>query len=262
MSGARLTRGAYPRWLGALLPFVLLIVWEYLAATGDLPRYFPRPSVVGRELAAMLASGELFGHIGVSLYRALSGFAVGAAFGIIAGLLAGALRPVERFYEPIISLTYPVPKIAALPIIFAWFGLGDLSKVAIISVTVFYPLYIAAIAGTKSAARVHVWAARNMGASRARIIAQVLFPTALPQIFNGIRIGLALSFVVMFVAELVSSQKGLGFLIVFAELNQRFDMMYVAIVTIGVIGFAADRLVLMLRDRWLVGQLIGTEARA
>jgi ABC-type nitrate/sulfonate/bicarbonate transport system permease component len=255
---AKLRGGA---WLGLLPPLIVLIVWETMAEAGRLPDYLPAPSIIARQTLTMLASGELMRHIGVSLFQALSGFAIGAFFGTVLGLLSGALRPVDRFYEPLISLTYPVPKIALLPLIFAWFGLGDLSKIVTITISVFYPIYISALAGAKSVSRVHVWAARNMGASATQIIWRVLLPTALPQIFTGLRIGLALSFVVMFVAEMVESSVGLGYLILFAEQNLRFDMMYVAIVSIGIIGFSADFLLRQIGKRLLVGQLTATEIR-
>lgn len=250
-------RGAV--WLGLLPPLALLVLWEVMADSGRLPSYLPAPSVIARQTAAMLTSGELFPHIGISLFQALSGFAIGVFFGATTGLLSGSLRPVERFYEPLISLTYPVPKIAALPLIFAWVGVGDLSKIVTISVSVFYPVYISALAGAKSVSRVHVWAARNMGASASQIIRRVVLPSALPQIFNGLRIGLALSFVVMFVAEMVESNAGLGYLIVFAEQNLRFDIMFVAIVSIGIIGFGCDFALRQIGRRVLVGQLAATE---
>lgn len=254
-----MSKGQYPAWLGFLPPLVLVALWEALGDAGRLPDYLPPPSIIARQTSSMLVSGELFEHIWVSLFQALSGFGIGAFFGITMGLLSAAMRPVERFYEPLISLTYPVPKIAALPLIFAWFGLGDLSKIVIITVSVFYPIFISSLAGAKSVSRVHVWSARNMGASRLQIIWRVLLPTALPQIFNGLRIGLALSFVVMFVAEMVVSTVGLGYLIVFAEQNIRFDIMYVAIVTIGFIGFGADVLLRQIGRHVLVGQLASTE---
>ena len=120
-----------------------------------------------------------------------------------------------------------MPKVAALPIVFAWFGLGDLSKIVIITISVFYPVYIAAFFGAKSTSRVHVWAARNMGAGRWRIFCRIVLPSALPQLFNGLRVGLALSFIVMFVSELIAARRGLGYLITFAEEQMRFDIMYV-----------------------------------
>lgn len=247
--------------LGLLLPVLLVTVWEMQGARGRLPDYLPPPSLFMREWLLMAADGSLLGHTLVSLWRAGAGFVIGATCGALAGLLAAALKPVETFYDPIVALTYPIPKIAALPIIFAWFGLGDLSKIVTICVSVFYPLYVAMLSGAKSTPRVQIWAARNMGASPMRIVLGVLLPSALPQLFDGLRIGLALSFVVMFVAEMVSSNKGLGYLIVHASDNHRFDLMFVSIVTIGAIGFLADRLLLMVRQRALVGQRAATEFR-
>lgn len=247
--------------LGLLLPVALLLVWEWRAKAGALPSFLPAPSLIGVQWLDMARDGTLATHTAASLFRAFSGFGIGAFCGAFAGLLAAAMRPIEQFYEPIISLTYPIPKIAALPIIFAWFGLGDTSKIVTICVSVFYPLYIAMLAGAKSTSRAHLWAARNMGANRWQIILRVLLPSALPQLFDGLRIGLALSFVVMFVAEMVASNSGLGHLIVFAQDNNRFDMMFVAILTIGMIGFVSDRLLLTVRSRLLVGQLAHSEFR-
>jgi ABC-type nitrate/sulfonate/bicarbonate transport system permease component len=245
--------------LGLLLPAALIVLWQYEGWRNALPRYLPMPSVIADQWLEMLYSGELFVHAGRSLFRALTGFVIGSMFGLALGLAAAALRPIEDFCEPLISLTYPIPKIAALPIIFAWFGLGDESKVIIIAVSVFYPLYVATFAGAKVTTREHIWAARNMGAGRWRIVMHVLLPSALPQIFNGLRVGLALSFVVMFVAELVSSSQGLGYLITFAQDNERFDLMFVAIVTIGIFGFIADRLLLVVRRSFLAGYLPAAE---
>lgn len=250
-----------PRWLGAVVPLLLLAVWEASARTTELPRYLPAPSVIATQYWAMLSSGDLHMHILASLYRALSAFVIGATFGAVTGLLAGTLRPVERFYEPLISLTYPVPKIAALPFVFAWFGLGDVSKIVIITISVFYPVYIAALYGAKATSRVHVWAGRNMGARPAQLFLKVVLPSALPQIFNGLRVGLALAFIVMFVAEMIASRRGLGYLIGFAEESNRFDIIYVSIVSIAIVGFAADRLLLAIRRRVLIGQMSSTEGR-
>jgi ABC-type nitrate/sulfonate/bicarbonate transport system permease component len=251
-----------PRWTGAIVPLLLLALWELSARRGAAPEYLPAPSVILAQMGAMLASGELLLHAAVSVYRALSAFAIGALCGAAVGLAAGTLGAVERFYEPIISLTYPVPKVAALPIVFAWFGLGDVSKIVIITISVFYPVYIAAFFGAKATGRVHIWAARNMGAGGWQIFRRIVMPSALPQLFNGLRVGLALSFIVMVVAELVASQRGLGYLIAFAEEQTRFDIMYVAIATIGIIGFGADRVLLAVRRRALKGQLLATaEAR-
>ena len=132
--------------------------------------------------------------------------------------------------------------------------------VVMISVSVFFPVYIAALYGAKSTARVHLWGALTMGARRGQVFRKVVLPSAMPQIFNGLRVGLALSFIIMVVTELVVSQDGLGYLIGFAGDSLRFDIMYVAILAIGVLGFLADRALLALRRHFLAGQLLATEA--
>ena len=201
------------RWLGWLVPILLLAVWEFAGHYGWLPRYLVRPSAIAQSWLAMAADGELMTNTTASLFRQSTGFAIGAIGGVFVGLLAGVFRPVERFYEPLISLTYPVPKIAILPLIFAWFGLGDTSKIIVIAISIFFPVYISAYYGAKSINRIHVWTAQNAGAGRGEIFRHVVFPSALPDIFNGLRIGLALSFVLMVTTELVVSSSGLGYMI-------------------------------------------------
>ncbi len=244
---------------GLIAPVVMIVVWEIAARMGELPKYLVAPSAIFAQFWVMVADGDLFVHAGASLYRALMGFAIGAMLGAAIGLWAGAVRPLERFTDPIISLTYPIPKIAVLPIIFAWFGLGDASKIVVITASVFYPVYIAAFYGAKATRTLHVWSAKNMGANAWDIFRRVVVPSALPQLFGGLRIGLALSFIVMFTAELIASSTGLGYLISSAENQQRFDIMYVAIIAIGAIGFIADRLLLTVRRRVLTGQLLAND---
>jgi ABC-type nitrate/sulfonate/bicarbonate transport system permease component len=245
--------------VGAALPLALLILWEALGRADLLPAYLVEPSAILRAMWATAADGELFSNIGASMFRAGMGFLIGSASGLMIGLAAGVLPRVEQFYGPIISLTYPVPKTAILPIAFAWFGLGDASKIIVISASVFYPSYLAAFYGAQAVNKVHIWSALNMGASRAEVFLRIVVPSALPQIFNGLRIGLGLSFVVMVVSELITARSGLGYMIGMAEYNSRFDLMFVAIITIGIIGFSADRLLVAVRRRVLVGQLIGKD---
>lgn len=247
------------RLAGLALPLALLVLWEIAARHALLPRYLPPPTAIALSFWRLLVSGDLARNAAASLFRAFMGFFIGAASGAAIGLVAGVAPRVERFYEPLISLTYPVPKIAMLPIIFAWFGLGDPAKIVVIVASVFYPVYIAAFYGAKATSRLHVWSARNMGAGRLRIFFGIVVPSALPQLFYGLRIGLALSFVVMFTAELIAGRDGLGYLIASSEDGMRFDMMWAALLAIGLLGFCADRLLLHVRRRVLVGQVLGTE---
>lgn len=245
--------------LGLLLPVAAIMAWELSARIGQVPSYLVAPSVILATTWEMIVSGELWHHTRVSLLRALGGYAIGGACGVAMGLLAGVARPVERFYDPVVSLTYPVPKIVVLPILIAWLGAGDASKIAVITAAVFYPTFINSLYGAKGVNTLYVWSARNMGAGPLRVFAKVILPAALPQVLAGLRIGLALAFIVMVAAEMQNSRSGLGHLIITAEDSLRFDLMYASIVAIALIGFAGDRLLLALRRRTLAGQTIGKD---
>lgn len=245
--------------LGLVLPLAALIAWEVSARIGEVPSYLVAPSVILATTWEMALSGELWLHTEASLFRALGGYAIGGGAGIAMGLLAGIARPVERFYDPIVSLTYPVPKIVVLPILIAWLGSGDGSKIAVITAAVFYPTFINALYGAKGVNKLFVWSARNMGAGPLRVFANVILPAALPQVLTGLRIGLALAFIVMVACEMQNSRSGLGHLIITAEDSLRFDLMYASIIVIAIIGFAGDRLLLWLRRRALAGQSLGKD---
>jgi ABC-type nitrate/sulfonate/bicarbonate transport system permease component len=245
--------------LGFVVPLVALAAWEVRARLGGAPSYLIAPSVILATTWEMVLSGELWQHARASLLRALGGYAIGGACGIAMGLLAGIARPIERFYDPIVSLTYPVPKIVVLPILIAWLGAGDGSKIAVITAAVFYPTFINALYGAKGVNKLYVWSARNMGASPLRVFAKVILPAALPTVLTGLRIGLALAFIVTVAAEMQNSRSGLGHLIIAAEDSLRYDLMYAAIIAIALIGFAGDRLLVTLRRRALAGQTIGKE---
>jgi ABC-type nitrate/sulfonate/bicarbonate transport system permease component len=135
-----------------------------------------------------------------------------------------------------------------------WFGIGDLSKVLIIALACFYPVFINAYYGARSTQKILVWSGLGMGASRGAIFRRVVVPSALPQIFAGLRVSLALSFIVMFAAEMINARSGLGQLIRIAENNLRFDLMYVSLVTIAILGYAGDWLLTRLRQRALAWQ--------
>jgi ABC-type nitrate/sulfonate/bicarbonate transport system permease component len=245
--------------LGLALPLAALAAWEVSARSGTVPSYLIAPTAILATTWEMALSGELWQHTQASLLRALGGYAIGGAAGIAMGLLAGIARPVERFYDPIVSLTYPVPKIVVLPILIAWLGAGDASKIAVITAAVFYPTFINSLYGAKGVNRLYVWSARNMGAGPLRVFAKVILPASLPSVLTGLRIGLALAFIVTVAAEMQNSRNGLGHLVITAEDSLRFDLMYAAIIAIAVIGFAGDRLLVWLRKRALAGQAIGKE---
>jgi len=141
-----------------------------------------------------------------------------------------------------------------LPIFMLWFGIGDLSKVLIIALACFYPVFINAYYGVKATPAILVWSALNMGARRDAIFRRVVVPSAAPMIFAGMRVALALSFIVMFAAEMINARSGLGHLIRVAENSLRFDLMYVSLLAVAVLGYAGDRLVRFAQRRLLAWQ--------
>ena len=236
---------------GAL--FLVLLVWQ-LAALRGLPEYLLSPLQIVRFFGQALGTSELYENIAASLQRSLPGFFIGSALGALLGLIAGTARWFDRVLSPAVFLTYPVPKIVMLPIFMIWFGIGDLSKVLIIALACFYPVFINAYYGARQTRTILVWSALGMGASRWDVFRRVVVPSAAPMIFASLRVALALSFIVMFAAEMINARSGLGYLIRTAENSLRFDLMYVALLTIAILGYAGDRLVRFAQSRLLAWQ--------
>lgn len=228
----------------------VLLAWQLCSYWG-LPDYILSPLQIAREFFGALGSQELYVHAGTSLMRSVPGFLAGSGLGIAFGLAAGVSRGFDQTFSPAIFLTYPVPKIVMLPLFMLWFGIGDLSKILIIALACFYPAFINAYYGARATRTILVWSALNMGAGRWRIFRRVVVPSALPQIFAGLRVALALSFIVMFATEMINSSSGLGHLIQAAESSLRFDLMYVSLVTIAILGYAGDYGLRTARERLL-----------
>ena len=228
----------------------VLLVWQLV----PLPEYVLSPLEIARHFVQALGTAELYENIGASLARSLPGFALGSALGAALGLAAGTARWFDRMLSPAVFLTYPVPKIVMLPIFMIWFGIGDLSKVLIIALACFYPVFINAYTGVRQTRTILVWSALNMGASQRTIWLRVVLPSAAPMIFASLRVSLALSFIVMFAAEMINARSGLGHMIRVAENSLRFDLMYVSLLAIALLGYAGDRLVRLAHSRVLAWQ--------
>jgi NitT/TauT family transport system permease protein/sulfonate transport system permease protein len=241
-----------------IVPATVLVAWEVLGRTALLPRYLCVPTLILAALWEVAADGELLRAVAASLYRVAIGFVLGTGAGLFVGLAAGLIPSVRHFFDPLVSLLYSIPKIAFLPVFLLLFGLGHASKISIIAFSCFFPVFIASRHAVLSVSRVLIWTARNMGTPRPTLFFRVFIPAAAPQLFSGVRIGLAHSFVILFAAELIGSQGGLGTLISEGEDAARFDLMFAGIVTFAVLGFVSDRILMAIRRRVLRGQIIGT----
>jgi NitT/TauT family transport system permease protein len=232
---------------------LVLLAWQ-LAALRGLPEYVLSPLQIARYFVEALGSAELYENVAASLGRSLPGFVLGSALGALLGLAAGTARWLDRVLSPAVFLTYPVPKIVMLPIFMIWFGIGDLSKVLIIALACFYPVFINAYYGVRQTRTILVWSALNMGATQSEIFRRVVLPSAAPMIFASLRVSLALSFIVMFAAEMINARSGLGHMIRVAENSLRFDLMYVSLLAIALLGYAGDRMVRLAHSRLLAWQ--------
>lgn len=232
------------------VPIILLVFWQVARWSDILPDYLVSPAEIATTGAAMVLDGELTRNLSISLFRCYSGFLLGSALGVVLGVLVGRWSLLRATIDPLVSITYPAPKIAIFPILTVWLGLGDTSKIALIAISVFYPAYIHAFQGSALVPGIMVSAARTMGASRLAIAWRVILPAATPSILAGLRVSLGLSFIMLFAAELAASDRGLGRLIADAQMYQRFDIMFVAVFSIAAFGFGSDRMLSAVKRRY------------
>jgi ABC-type nitrate/sulfonate/bicarbonate transport system permease component len=242
-------RGALVRWLPLLL---LGTAWEAAARLGLVSRLaLPPLSEVLVAWTRLLEGGDLWSNGLASLSRAGAGLLLSVALGGPLGLLMAWWRPLHALVGPLVELGYPIPKSALIPVTALWLGFGDASKVLLIFLGCMLPVAIGAFNGARSTDPVLVWSARSMGASRTRILWDVVVPSALPELLAGVRSALAISFVLLVSSELVVARQGLGHLIGFLGEGGVYDAMFAAVLTVAVLGFAADRLYQHLMRRLL-----------
>jgi ABC-type nitrate/sulfonate/bicarbonate transport system permease component len=170
----------------------------------------------------------------------------------VLGLAMAWWKPVNVLLAPIVEIFYPLPKSALIPVTVIWLGFGDGSKILLIFLGCMLPVTLGAFNGARASEQQLLWSARSMGASRLRLIWDVALPSALPELLNGIRTALALSFILLVSSELIVAQKGFGYLIGYLGANGSYDAMYAVVLTVAFLGFAADRAYQMLAHRVLI----------
>ncbi|HWP34130.1 MAG TPA: ABC transporter permease [Thermodesulfobacteriota bacterium] len=202
------------RALRILSPLAFLVLWEGVVRIGRVGELFVPPplAVLGTGLE-MVLDGRLPWAIAVSLWRVLQGFLLGALVGVALGLLMGWFRVLEAVIDPLVAALYPIPKSALFPLFILWFGLGEASKVATITIGVVFLVLINTVTGVKGIDPILVKAAEDLGASRLQIFTKVVIPGALPNIFTGLRLGAGMALILVFITELEATRAGLGFLL-------------------------------------------------
>ena len=246
-----------------VLPFVLLIVgliaWEAAARSGKWsPLLFPSLQRIFNELVRFLSNPEMLHEVLVTLERALGGFALAAAAGILLGIVMGRSPLAGALLDPLFSGTYAVPKLALFPIFIFVFGIGSLSKVALVFLECLYPIVIMTYAGAREVQEKLLWSARNMGASRAAILRRVVIPATTPFIFASFRVAVPVAMIVVVITEMVSSADGLGYQVIYAMSSLRTDRMLAVVVVIAALGWLLDKAVVLARDRLIYWEKLDT----
>lgn len=248
----KLSSRAKERWLGAVSPVVLLVLWEAAARLGWIDaRFFPPPSAILEKLVALTRSGELLINLWASLKRLFWGSLLGGIPALAIGILMGLYRPIRTAIDPLISATYPIPKSAILPLVLLIFGLGEMSKIVMVALGVFYPVVINTIAGVLQIDRIYLDVGKNFRASRWQTFRTIALPGALPNIMAGVKLGVGLGLILIAISEMVGAKTGIGFMIWDAWQVLSVETMYVGLVVIAIIGFVLT-LILNEIESWLL----------
>jgi len=226
------------------LPLLILaLAWEAISRLGLVSSLaLPTLTSVVAAWIDLIRSGELVTNGVSSLYRAAAGLGLSIVVGTTLGILMAWWRPVNALLSPIVEIFYPLPKSALIPVTVLWLGFGDGSKILLIFLGCMLPITIGAFNGARSCDRALIWSARGMGASQTRTLWDVALPSAMPELLNGIRSALALSFILLVSSELIVARQGFGYLIGFLGANGSYEAMFAVVLTVAFLGFAADRL--------------------
>ena len=231
---------------------VLLIAWEGVARSGAVTAYMlPRLSDVSARIVHDAVDGNLAEIVALTLYRALTGFVIAAVGGIALGLAMSRSVGVRWFFDPLISVGFPMPKIAFLPIIVLWLGVYDVSKISMVVFDAIFPVVTATLAGLAGVERELIWSARNLGARERELLWQVMLPAALPQIMTGLQVALPIALIVEVVAEMKMSGYGIGASMITASRFADSRGVFAGILEIAIIGYALVKGMALVRRRLL-----------
>ena len=238
---------------GRYLPLLLLaLAWELAPRLGLVsPSVLPPLTAVLGAWVDLIRDGELISNGASSLYRGGVGLALAIVTGATLGVFMAWWRPVNALVSPLVEMFYPMPKSALIPVTAVWLGFGDGSKILLIFLGCMLPVTLGAFNGARACDRMLVWSARSMGASRPRMLWDVVVPSALPEMLNGIRTAIALAFILLVSSELIVARQGLGYLIGYLGADGAYAPMFAVVLTVAFLGFAADRLYMQVVRRVL-----------
>jgi len=238
-----LVRRLWSGYGGYALGFAsLFLLWDLASRYVVSSVLFPPPTVVFTKGVTLLRTGVLLEHLSASVQRILAGFLVGSLLGIPIGLAMGSFRPVRKVLEPYTEFLRFIPSVAMITVAVIWFGIGEASKIFLIIYTTIFIVIINTASGVSAIAPNKIRAAQALGATRAQIFLHVALPATVPYILTGMRLAMGNSFTTIVAAELIAANDGLGKMLWDGRLFMLVDEIFVSLVTLGLLGFAVDRI--------------------
>ncbi len=249
----RLARLALSGFMRVFSILVLLVAWEWLARSGTFtPFQLPAFSAVVAYIWNDGVSGDLALNTALTLYRALAAFCIAGVGGVFIGMAMSRNRVADWFFDPIVSVGFPMPKIAFLPVIILWLGVYDVSKITVVVIDAIFPVIAATVIAIQGVERELIWSARNMGAGNREVLVHVVLPAAFPQIMTGLQVALPLSLIVAVVAEMLMGGYGLGGAMMVASRFANSTGVFAGIVEIAVVGYCLVKAMAVVRRRLLI----------
>jgi len=231
----------------------LLFAWEAMARSGAFtPFMLPTFSATLERIWSDAQSGELFSNVSVTIYRAMAGFLIAAFAGVALGALMSRVTAVRWFFDPIVSVGFPMPKIAFLPIIVLWLGFYDVPKISMVAIEAIFPVVTATFAGIGGIERELLWSARNMGANERELLLQIVVPSASPQIMTGLQVALPIALIVAIVTEMLMGGYGIGGAMINASRLADSRGVFAGLIEIAAVGFVIVKGMAWLRRRLLI----------
>ena len=240
---------SYPNWVSVFSILCLLVIWELICQSGIVSSLFlPAPTAIISALLQMIADGEIGMSLAASLYRILAGFFIGSLVGLAVGLVTGTSALMDKIGTPIVNAIYPIPKIALLPLFILWLGIGELSKVTIIALGVFFPVAMNTYSGVKNVDTLLLKVAASFNASWWMTMKSVVLPNALPMIFAGLRLAAGTSLLLLVAAEMIAAQVGIGALILHYGDLMITDRLMAGVIVLSLLGLVFN-LILQFLER-------------
>jgi ABC-type nitrate/sulfonate/bicarbonate transport system permease component len=242
-------------WAGARVFSIVLLLaaWQILARSGMFTHFqLPALSEVLERIWSDAVSGDLWINTGLTLYRALAAFCICTIGGVLIGTAMSRSVIANWFFDPIVSVGFPMPKIAFLPVVILWLGVYDTAKITIIVVDAIFPVIAATVIAIQGVEKELTWSARNMGASNRELLTQIVLPAASPQIMTGLQVALPLSLIVAVVAEMLMGGYGLGGAMMTASRFANSTGVFAGIVEIAVVGYCLVKIMALVRQRLLI----------